>query len=204
MRFDPPLVPRRQFLQLLAVTPLAVRARDAQPATATIATAAEPGERLVVRGVLYGPDGRTPARGVRMSVYHTDSEGYYSRPTSDPRRARLRGTLVTGADGRYELKTILPGHYPDATIERHIHVHLAPPDLPEHWVASFMFEGDPKLSARDVDASRSAGSFRYVIAATPGAGGVLQATRDFRIDAEIAQRNRLADGWYRDDDEHAS
>jgi protocatechuate 3,4-dioxygenase, beta subunit len=202
---DPLHVARRRFLRLIAAAPFGVAAfaEPLQPAAAAvIATAAEQGQPLVVRGVIYAADGRTPARGVRMSVYHTDSEGYYSRPRSDPRQARLRGALVTGADGLYELRTILPGHYPGTTIERHIHVHLAPPGLPEHWVDSFLFEGDPHLSERDAASSRAAGPFRHVMPAVRDAGGVLQATRDFRIDAGIAQRNQLVNGWYREDEEH--
>jgi len=133
MHLDTFLVARRRFLQLMAAAPFGVAVGELASAgsIAAIAGDGEPGQPLVVRGVIFAPDGRTPARGVRMSVYHTDTEGYYSRPVSNPRSARLRGTLLTGDDGRYELRTILPGHYPGTTIERHIHVHLTPPDLPQ-------------------------------------------------------------------------
>jgi protocatechuate 3,4-dioxygenase beta subunit len=166
---------------------------------ATITNGTEPGQPLVVRGIIYAADGRTPASGVRVNVYHTDTDGYYTRPVSDPRRARLRGTLVTGADGRYELQTILPGHYPNANIERHIHVHLTPAGLPEHWVESFFFEGDPKLTPAQIEASRAAGAFHNIMQTKRDTSGVLQARRDFRIDPAVAERNRLVDGWYRDD-----
>jgi protocatechuate 3,4-dioxygenase beta subunit len=200
-RFD---AARREFLHLLAAVPLAAGFSEAadSSATATIAAADEPGQRLVVRGVIYGADGRTAASAVRMSVYHTDTDGYYSRPTSDPRRARLRAALVTGPDGRYELRTILPGHYPGTTIERHIHVHLTPPGMPEHWVDSFLFQRDPHLKERDVIASVAAGAFGHVMKMEADPAGVLVGTRNFRLDPAVAERNRLMNGWYHDDDDH--
>lgn len=197
----PVIVARRAFLQLMAAAPIGMLLDDSRADThiAAITTSAEPGQPLVVRGIVYAADGRTPASGVRVNVYHTDTDGYYTRPVSDPRRARLRGSLVTSADGRYELRTILPGHYPNANIERHIHVHLTPAGLPEHWVESFFFEGDPKLTPAQIEASRAAGAFHNIMQTKRDGSGVLQATRDFRIDLAVAERNRLVDGWYRDE-----
>src|SRR4051794_966996 len=43
-----------------------------------IASAAEPGERLEISGIIYQVDGKTPAPNVILYVYHTDAKGYYS------------------------------------------------------------------------------------------------------------------------------
>lgn len=158
----------------------------------------EPGTRLFMSGVIYGADGK-PAPGVKMFLYHTDAEGFYSRPVSDPRRARLRGTVWSDAQGRYAFDTIKPGHYAGTSQPPplHIHVHLEPPRLPDHWVDSFYFEGDKQLPPDDVARARGLERYANVVALKPGESGVLQGVRDFRIDPALAERNRLAEGWYR-------
>ena len=123
----------------------------------TIAPATEPGQRLLVTGTIVGTDGKAPLANMRLSVYHTDNDGYYSRPVDNSRNARLRGSLVTDASGRYEIRTIWPGHYPGGGNPRHIHVHLAGPDTPEHWIDSFLFEGDRVPAVRRRRAQRRGG-----------------------------------------------
>ena len=141
-----------------------------------------------------GPDG-APASGIRLSVYHTDAEGYYTRPVSDPRRARIRGSVMTSSEGQYSFATIQPGRYPNFKQSAHIHVHVSGPGYPDHWIDSFLFEGDPYLGEHDRAVS---GPYRHVMTLTRDAQGVWQGRRDIRLDAALAERNRLVDGWYRD------
>ena len=172
----------------------------ARPSRIDIPDRQEPGTRLLMSGVIHGADGK-PAPGVKMFVYHTDAEGYYSRPVSDPRRARLRGTVWTDAQGRYAFDTIKPGHYAGMSQPppMHIHVHLEPPQLPEHWVDSFHFEGDAQLQSDLVARTRELERFSSVVALKPGESGVLQGVRDFRIDPALAVRNQIENGWYRNE-----
>ena len=53
----------------------------------------EPGIRLVIRGVVRGPDG-TPAPGASLRVFHADAHGWYT-PTQvmDEPHARLMGRV---------------------------------------------------------------------------------------------------------------
>jgi protocatechuate 3,4-dioxygenase beta subunit len=202
---------RRQFvgsLPALAVALPELVAAAPAPAAAslgsslTIPPANEPGQPLIVSGTIVGADGKTPLSSMKLSVYHTDAEGYYTRPISNPRNARLRGSLVTDASGRYEIRTIWPGHYPGTRNPRHIHVHLSGPDLPEHWIDSFLFEGDPYESSGEATRSRELGSrFAFVMPMTKGADGVILCSRDIRLDPATAERNRLVDGWYRNGEE---
>src|SRR5262245_13914224 len=107
---------RRAFLGAAIASPLLSRAASSgEPASsvARVAGAAGPGRRLVLSGLVLQPDGRTPFAGAAIDVYQTDSDGWYSRPESNPRRARLRGSLVTDASGAYRIDTILPGRYGD-------------------------------------------------------------------------------------------
>lgn len=115
----------------------------------------EPGERLVVRGVVYEPDGVTPADDVLLYLYHTNAEGIYEKrgdETGNGRRhGHLRGWLRTDDRGRYEIRTIRPASYPGRSEAQHIHVTVQEPDgTPEYWLPSFKFADDPLL---DDDAS---------------------------------------------------
>jgi protocatechuate 3,4-dioxygenase beta subunit len=157
----------------------------------------EPGPVLEVTGRVLSAEG-LPLEGMQLSVYHTDAEGYYSRPVSNPRQARLRGTMMTDGEGRYTFRTILPGHYPGTRNPRHIHVHLEGHGAPEHWIESYLFEDDPVLSDADARRAAAAGA---LMSLTRGGDGVLRASREIRLDRDLAERNRLVDGWYRNGDE---
>jgi len=157
------------------------------PASVTIAGPDEPGRRLVLTGRILDAGGRTPLAGARLDVYHTDAGGFYTRPVSVARRARLRGSVWTDAAGRYEIRTILPGKYPSGGEPAHVHAHLAVPGWPEHWIPSFLFAGDPDLEPGDGP----------VVTLVPDEGGTLHGVRDIRFDPELALENRLVDGWYR-------
>src|SRR5438874_6885354 len=62
------------------------------PSRIQIADSNEPGTRILIPGTIYTVDDK-PAPNVKMFLYHTDAGGYYTRPVSNPRQARLHGTL---------------------------------------------------------------------------------------------------------------
>ena len=102
----------------------------------------EPGERLIVTGRILRSDGKTPASGVMLSLYHTDAAGIYGPGSGQPAEiARLKAKLVTGADGRYEIVTIRPGHYPGGGVPAHIHAAVNDVVIPD-----FLFAGDRYLA----------------------------------------------------------
>jgi protocatechuate 3,4-dioxygenase beta subunit len=78
-----------------------------------------PGELLQVSGFVL-TRGCRPVPRALIDVWQADASGAY-----DARGFRLRGHLFTGADGRYSLRTIVPGVYPGRT--RHIHVKVQAP-----------------------------------------------------------------------------
>jgi protocatechuate 3,4-dioxygenase beta subunit len=144
----------------------------------------EPGERLVVTGTVYERDGRTPAAGVLVYAYHTDLTGRYTRrgdETGNGRRhGRLRGWLVTGADGRYRIDTIRPGGYPGSTEPAHVHLTLRPPGGEEAWVDAIEFADDPRLTAAQ-RARREDRGGSGIVEPVRGEDGVWRATRDVVI-----------------------
>jgi protocatechuate 3,4-dioxygenase beta subunit len=62
-----------------------------------------------------------PIAGALLEFWQADEKGQY-----DNSGFRLRGHQFTDADGRYRLKSIVPGAYPGRT--RHIHVKVQPRD----------------------------------------------------------------------------
>lgn len=164
----------------------------------SIADQREPGTRIVIAGTIYNADGK-PAPNVKMFLYHTDADGYYSRPKSNPREARLHGTLWSDERGRYAFGTIRPAYYAgiNPPPPMHIHVHLQPQGLPDHWVDSYYFEGDLRIPPDDIARAQGLGRFSNIVRLVPGKSGALEGVRDFRIDAALAERNQLVNGWYR-------
>jgi len=70
---------------------------------AQIASAEEPGERLVVSGTIFNPDGKTPLPRIILSVYQTDATGRYSTSGGDNRNTRIHGSMRTNEEGRYRI-----------------------------------------------------------------------------------------------------
>jgi protocatechuate 3,4-dioxygenase beta subunit len=134
----------------------------------------------VLTGTVYQPDGRTPAVGARLYVYQTDASGIYGPQGS--RRPRLRGWIRTGADGRYEIRTIRPGSYPGGRVAAHIHATLGAPDHPERWIDSFLFEGDPYLTGRERARAEGQGRFSPIVSIEKCQDGVWRGTRDLRLE----------------------
>lgn len=137
----------------------------------------EPGQHLIIRGIVYAPDGVTPVSGLQLGVHNADSMGYYCMPPSEerdhtlprdncpdapPTTARIRGSLTTDAQGRFEIHTVKPGAYPRRNIPAHIHFKAFGAGYPEQWLHDLNFAGDPFLPAAEVDAARQAGKFSYV------------------------------------------
>ncbi|MGE0130533.1 MAG: hypothetical protein AB7U82_20845 [Blastocatellales bacterium] len=130
------------------------------PSKITITTKEEPGERLIVSGVVYGADGKAPLANASVYVYHTDATGVYTPgPNNDNRNSRLRGYMRTDARGRYEYSTIKPASYPNTRIVAHIHYVVTAPGYKER-VFEIVFEGDPFIDDRlRADAAKEGSAF---------------------------------------------
>jgi protocatechuate 3,4-dioxygenase beta subunit len=119
-------------------------------ADAVLAPPGEPGEPMIVSGTVRNADGQ-PVAGALLSVFHADAKGHYTptRPTDEP-GSRLFGYMKTGADGRYEFRTIRPGGYPHQPIPQHIHMLVSAAGYREHKCRStcqLVFEDDPRMTA---------------------------------------------------------
>ncbi|CAB3808802.1 catechol 1,2-dioxygenase [Paraburkholderia fynbosensis] len=67
---------------------------------------------LVIRGMVTGSDGK-PVAGAMVECWHANSKGFYSHfdPTGAQSEFNLRGAVSTGADGKYEFRTLMPVGY---------------------------------------------------------------------------------------------
>lgn len=118
----------------------------------TIAGPDEPGEQLIISGTIYKKDGKTPAPGVILYVYHTDNKGLYSpapKQTTARKHGHLRGWVKTDQNGRYEFKTIRPASYPDSRNPQHIHPIIKEPGMNEYWIDEYLFDDDPVLTGKE-------------------------------------------------------
>ena len=160
------------------------------PSKIVIPPPGEPGEPLVISGTVYKEDGRTPAEGILIYAYHTNAAGIYPKRTPDSGRPQwrhgyLRGWIRTGADGRYEFRTIRPAAYPGRTEPAHIHLTISGTNYPE-YSGTFWFADDPlvtpELRARN-DAIVATRSMRPAVILTlrRDKSGVLRGTHDIRL-----------------------
>lgn len=67
---------------------------------------------LIIRGTVTGSDGQ-PLPGAIVECWHANSKGFYSHfdPTGAQSDFNLRGAVRTGADGKYEFRTLMPVGY---------------------------------------------------------------------------------------------
>jgi catechol 1,2-dioxygenase len=70
----------------------------------------EKGTPFVFQGTVTDLDG-SPLENAQVELWHADDDGYYSQFAPDIPEWNLRGTILTGADGRFSFQTIKPAPY---------------------------------------------------------------------------------------------
>jgi protocatechuate 3,4-dioxygenase beta subunit len=156
-------------------------ARNAPPDVSwrtALSSDADTGDRILINGTIYDPDGKTAAANTLIYLYHTDVYGIYGK-SGEHRHGRYRGWMLTDDRGRYEFESILPASYPNSTIAKHIHMTVTTLEKKEESVDSILFDGDRFLTARDREIKR--GGFDPVLKLVKGSDGVSRGTRDIRL-----------------------
>lgn len=110
------------------------------------------GQKLIITGKILKSDGKTPAPGVIVYYYHTDTEGYYSsRADMDQRAAKhghLRGWVKSDADGKYSIYTVRPASYPNRPDPAHIHPTILEPQITTpYYTDALVFDDDILLTS---------------------------------------------------------
>ena len=108
------------------------------PHRAVLVTDRDPGERLIVGGVVRSTS-CAPLTGAELELWHADASGAY-----DLDGYRFRATLQPRADGAWQLSTIVPGRYLNGDRYRPAHIH-AKVRAPGHreLTTQLYFDGDP-------------------------------------------------------------
>lgn len=168
--YDHPVPTRRRILALGLGAAAATWAgsllasRDDDPCAratpnARLAPPGEPGSRLRVEGLVFAPDGTTPAAGVVVYAYQTDATGVYAPPGRPP---RLRAWMRTRPDGRFAYDTIRPAPYPGGRNPAHVHHQIWGAAWPAQWGNDLLFEDDPLVPDAERRRSASLGAFAHV------------------------------------------
>ncbi|MGQ0383706.1 MAG: dioxygenase family protein [Gammaproteobacteria bacterium] len=131
------------------------------PFQAKLAGPDEPGQRLILSGMVRGPDCKTPLPGTLIEVWQANHAGHYDTATpgnfTDDGNFHLRGMLATDSGGRYEIETVVPGSYPIppglpgleqyAGLTRAAHIHFRViHGLHVPVTTQLYFQGDPYLA----------------------------------------------------------
>jgi protocatechuate 3,4-dioxygenase beta subunit len=114
--------------------------KDGAPSRTTLVTDRDNGERLLLTGMVLSTQCK-PLANATLDVWHADARGGY-----DNDGWGLRGTLVTDAQGRYSIRTLVPGRYLNGKRYRpsHIHVKVRAPRRTE-LTTQLYFDGDPYI-----------------------------------------------------------
>ncbi len=115
------------------------------------------GEAMWLTGQVRDTDGQ-PVAGARVEIWHADSKGGYSFFDPSQSEYNLRRTIITDAEGRYAVRSIIPSGYgcpPDSPTQQvldllgrhgqrpaHIHYFISAPGH-QHLTTQINLAGDP-------------------------------------------------------------
>lgn len=116
------------------------------------------GQKILLTGIVYQVDGKTPAPDVLVYYYQTNLEGNYIHKPAESRsmppnelgqtHGYIRGWVKTDKEGKYYIYTVRPGTYPTNDAAAHIHVTVKEPnDIKEYYIDEFVFDDDKFLTS---------------------------------------------------------
>lgn len=111
------------------------------PNQTNLRVAGEPGLPLALSGRILDARGE-PVHDAKVELWHADYKGIY-----DVHGFRYRSKLALGNATRYEVETIMPGHYPSRPVQ-HVHYLITAPGCKPlitqlYFATDPYFEGDP-------------------------------------------------------------
>lgn len=115
------------------------------------------GQKLLLTGVVYQSDGKTPVSDVVIYYYQTNTEGKYLHKPEEKRsmppnelgqtHGYIRGWVKTDKDGKYSIYTVRPGTYPTNDEPAHIHLTVKEPnEFKEYYIDDAVFDDDKILT----------------------------------------------------------
>ena len=147
----------------------------------------EAGPKIQISGIIYKSDGKTPAPGVVLYVYHTDQKGIYATKGNekgwDKRHGYIRGWIKTNEKGEYKIYTLVPASYPNSSNPKHIHPTIKEPGFSEYWIDEFVFADDPLLPASERNRTQPVGG--NGVLKTEMKDGMLQSVRNITLGLNV-------------------
>ena len=147
----------------------------------------EAGPKIEISGRILKPDGKTPAPGVVLYVYHTDQKGEYPTKGNETnwgkRHGYIRGWVKSDQNGFYKLYTLVPASYPNSNNPKHIHPTIKEPGFSEYWIDEFVFADDPLLPKEEKTRPKPVGG--NGVLKTEMRDGMLRATRDIVLGLNV-------------------
>lgn len=128
------------------------------------------GQKLLLTGIVYQNDGKTPAPDVVIYYYQTNTEGKYLHKPEEKRsmppnelgqtHGYIRGWVKSDKNGKYSIYTVRPGAYPQREDPAHIHLTLKEPnEIKEYYIDDAIFDDDKLLTtAKRLKMENRAGS----------------------------------------------
>ena len=152
-----------------------------------ISSKSKTGERLIISGTVYLPDGKTPAKDIIIYVYHTNIKGVYPKKGNEKGNGQyhgyLRGWMKTDSNGKYEFESIRPAPYDSHGGEpAHIHYNIQGPDFPEYWLTALWFSDDSRVTDEYLKSVKRSGGFSNVVSLTKDETKISRGVRNIILE----------------------
>lgn len=145
-------------------------------ATDTSPAFKEKGQKILLTGIVYQIDDKTPASNVILYYYQTNTEGIYATKESEERNmpknklgqthGYIRGWLKTDEQGNYSIYTIKPETYPSRDQPAHVHITVKEKNMQEpYYIDDFVFDNDRLLTTqwrKNMENRGGSGVIRFV------------------------------------------
>lgn len=147
----------------------------------------EEGDKLIISGTIYMPDGKTPAKDIIVYIHHTNTKGVYPKNGNENGNGKyhgyLRGWMKTNSNGKYKFETIRPAPYHSHGGEpAHIHYNIQGPNYPEYWLTAVWFFDDPRVTGEYKKSVKRSGGFSNIITLTKDDSNILRGERNIILE----------------------
>src|SRR5438876_10501756 len=147
----------------------------------------EAGPKMMISGVIYKADEKTPAKDVVLYIYHTDQTGHYVNKNNESgwasRQGYIKGWVKTNEKGEYKFYTLKPAVYPERNVPAHIHPVIKEPGIEDYYIDEFLFDDDPLLTDTERKKQENRGGSGIVKLKT--INGMLVGERDIILGLNI-------------------
>ena len=97
------------------------------------------GQRVTVKGKVFGSDCTTPLKNALVEIWHAITKGEYD---NDTKKFHQRAQWITNDAGEYSFTTILPGKYKNGRLYRPAHIHYRVSEKnSQELISQIYFEG---------------------------------------------------------------